>query len=69
MGVVLKAHDAELNRPVAIKILAPHLASHGTARKRFAQEAIAAAGILHPNETGARPWQNELKIPASALAT
>jgi len=31
MGVVLKAHDAELNRPLAIKILAPHLASHGTA--------------------------------------
>ena len=26
MGVVLKAYDTELNRPVAVKLLAPHLA-------------------------------------------
>ena len=63
MGVVLKAHDAELNRPVAIKILSPHLASHGTARKRFAQEAIAAAGILHPNVIAVYGVSNEGKTP------
>lgn len=63
MGVVLKAHDAELNRPVAIKILAPHLASHGTARKRFAQEAIAAAGILHPNVIAVYGVSNDGKTP------
>ncbi len=39
MGVVFKAHDSELNRPVAIKILAPYLSSSGPARKRFAREA------------------------------
>ncbi len=63
MGVVLKAHDAELNRPVAIKVLAPHLASHATARRRFAQEAIAAAGVLHPNVIAVHGVSNEGKIP------
>ena len=33
MGVVLKAYDAELNRTVAIKVLAPHLARSGAARQ------------------------------------
>ena len=36
MGIVFKAHDTELNRPVAIKMLAPYLASSGPARQRFA---------------------------------
>lgn len=63
MGIVFKAHDAELNRPLAIKILAPHLASHGTARKRFAQEAIAAAGVIHPNVIAVHGVNNEGKTP------
>jgi len=47
MGVVFKAFDTELNRPVAVKVLAPHLASSGAARKRFSREARAAAAIVH----------------------
>ncbi len=47
MGVVLKACDAALNRLVAIKVLAPHFASNGAARKRFAREAQAAAAVVH----------------------
>jgi hypothetical protein len=47
MGVVLKGHDTELNRPVAIKVLAPHLAHNGAARQRFAREARAAAAVVH----------------------
>ncbi|MGE0760575.1 MAG: serine/threonine-protein kinase [Pirellulaceae bacterium] len=47
MGVVFKAFDTELNRPVAIKVLAPFLAGHGAARQRFAREARAAAAIVH----------------------
>src|SRR4051794_31570276 len=39
MGVVLKAIDKSLDRTVAIKVLAPHLAMSGAARKRFAREA------------------------------
>ena len=47
MGVVLKGHDGELNRPVAIKVLAPHLAHSGVARQRFAREGRAAAAVVH----------------------
>ncbi len=47
MGVVFKAFDSELNRPVAIKVLAPFLSGSGSARKRFAREARAAAAIVH----------------------
>lgn len=46
MGVVFKAHDTELNRPVAVKLLAPYLASSGGARQRFAREARAAAAVV-----------------------
>ena len=49
MGVVLKAEDPPLDRIVALKVMNPCLAASGTARKRFAREAKAAAGILHPN--------------------
>jgi len=49
MGVVLKAFDTELHRVVAIKVLAQHLASNGSARRRFSREAQAAAAVLHPN--------------------
>ena len=49
MGIVLKAFDNSLDRTVAIKVMAPHLASSGSARRRFAREAKAAAAVLHPN--------------------
>ena len=49
MGVVYRGFDRELNRPVAIKVLADHLASNGVARKRFTREARAAAAVIHPN--------------------
>src|SRR5271165_2745226 len=49
MGVVLKGFEAALDRYVAIKLLAPHLASSGAARARFAREARAAAAVLHEN--------------------
>jgi serine/threonine protein kinase len=59
MGVVFKAYDTELNRPVAVKLLAPYLATSGAARNRFAREARAAAAVvddhvvpIHNVETG-----------------
>ena len=49
MSLVLKGYDHELNRFVAIKVLAPHLALVGVARQRFAREAQAAASIVDPH--------------------
>ncbi len=48
-GVVLKAFDAALGRAVAIKVLAPQLATSAAARGRFAREARAAAAVVHEN--------------------
>jgi serine/threonine-protein kinase len=47
MGIVLKGFDPALNRFVAIKVLAPELATSGAARRRFAREAKAAAAVVH----------------------
>ena len=48
-GIVFKAFDDRLNRPVAIKVLSPELAATSPARKRFVREAQAAAAIRHEN--------------------
>ena len=63
MGVVMKAFDRSLDRPVAIKVLAPHLASSGAARKRFAREAKAAAAVLHPNVVAIHGVSNDAALP------
>ncbi len=49
MGIVFRGFDRSLNRPVAIKVMAPHLGANGAARKRFAREAQAAAAVVHPH--------------------
>src|SRR5262249_34432812 len=47
MGVVLKAFDETLHRVVAIKVMAPQLATSATARQRFTREARAQAAVSH----------------------
>src|SRR5947208_7119796 len=47
MGIVLKAFDEQLHRVVAIKVMAPQLATSATARRRFTREARAAAAVTH----------------------
>ncbi len=49
MGIVLKAHDKNLKRDVAIKVLAPHLAADAEAVQRFVREAQSAAAVRHDN--------------------
>jgi serine/threonine protein kinase len=45
MGVVLRARDTKLLRIVALKVLAAPWAASGSARRRFAREARAAAAV------------------------
>ena len=48
MGVVFRAQDTKLNRPVAIKFLAGDLAD-AAARRRFQREAQTASALNHPH--------------------
>jgi len=63
MGIVLKAHDSELNRPIAIKLLAPHLAHVGAARERFAREGRAAAAVVHEHVVAIYNVESDGKAP------
>lgn len=49
MADVWKATDLQLTRPVAVKLLKPHLAAESTLAERFRREAIAAANLNHDN--------------------
>jgi len=49
MAVVFRAHDERLNRQVALKIMAPALASDIAFRRRFIRESQVAATVDDPN--------------------
>jgi eukaryotic-like serine/threonine-protein kinase len=49
MGEVYLAHDAELDRKVALKILPANVTANQDRMRRFVQEAKAAAKLNHPN--------------------
>ena len=49
MGVVFKAEDTKLKRPVALKLLPFELLYSPEAKERFIREAQAAAALDHPN--------------------
>jgi len=49
MGVVFRAEDPALRRPVALKAMLPSLACSDSAKERFFREARAAAALKHPH--------------------
>ncbi|HMF10879.1 MAG TPA: serine/threonine-protein kinase, partial [Gemmataceae bacterium] len=75
MGVVLKALDPDLNRIVAIKVVAPQFAASGSMRRRFVREAKAAAAVcndhvvtIHDVDTsGTLPYLVMQYVPGPSL--
>ncbi len=49
MGVVFRAHDEQLQRDVAVKILPHGLFSDEASRRQFRKEALAVGKLNHPN--------------------
>ena len=58
-GTVLRAFDEKLERIVAIKVLAPEMASTSPARKRFVREARTAAAVRHENVVAIYAVEND----------
>jgi serine/threonine protein kinase len=49
MGIVYRATELALDRPVALKLIAPGLADDAAFRHRFVRECKLAAALDHPN--------------------
>ena len=49
MGIVYRALDVKLDREVALKVLPPELVADPARKRRFVQEAKAAAKLDHPH--------------------
>jgi tRNA A-37 threonylcarbamoyl transferase component Bud32 len=49
MGVIYKAVDVDLHRPVALKVISERYVGDESARLRFIREARAAASVRHQN--------------------
>jgi eukaryotic-like serine/threonine-protein kinase len=65
MATIYYALDLRLDRPVAVKIMHPHLANDEDFVGRFIREAKAAAALAHPNIVAIQDqgW-NESGVPA-----
>ncbi len=65
MATIYYALDLRLDRPVAVKIMHPHLANDEDFVARFIREAKAAAALAHPNIVAIQDqgW-NEGGVPA-----
>ncbi len=64
MGVVYRGTQLNLERPVAIKLLAPHLAADAAFAERFAREARALARLSHPNIVAVYDFGQTSNLPS-----
>src|SRR4051794_264031 len=65
VGLVYRARDIRLDRPVALKLLSPELSDDERFRERFVRESRLAAAVDHPNVIPvyeADDWQGTLYI-------
>jgi tRNA A-37 threonylcarbamoyl transferase component Bud32 len=63
MAEVYEGHDDRLQRPVAVKVLRPDMASREDVRNRFEFEARHAARLSHPNVVGVYDTGEDDGIP------
>ncbi len=63
MGMVFLAHDARLERPVAIKAMQPLLAADAMCRQRFLREARAIAALKHDHIVAIHEVEGEAPVP------
>ncbi|KAA1426802.1 serine/threonine-protein kinase [Nocardioides antri] len=66
MGVVWRATDTRLNRPVAVKVLKHEYADDPQFRTRFETEARNAAALQHPGIAGVFDYSSDPGGPGSA---
>lgn len=59
MGIVYAAHDDELDRDVAVKVLHPILVSSEEGKARFRAEAKAIGRLRHPSIVQVYQWSEE----------
>jgi serine/threonine protein kinase len=67
MGVVFRAEDPQLNRPVALKAMLPTAAGAESGRQRFLREARAAAAIKHDHVVSVYQVGEDRGVPFLAM--
>lgn len=68
MGVVFLAREIALERPVALKLLPPHLSDTPELRERFLREARTAARLAHPHIVPIHAVEAERELVWFAMA-
>ncbi len=63
MSTVYLAHDARLDRDVAVKVISPSLGSDESFIRRFSTEARASARLAHPNIVHVLDRSDEQSLP------
>jgi serine/threonine protein kinase len=67
MGVVFRAEDPQLRRPVAVKVMLPKMAAVHAGHKRFLREARAMAAIKHDHIVSIYQVGEDRGIPYLAM--